>query len=357
MGPTSLSDPETPPGKGARRAEVPVQVEPEDQALLTRFVNEAHVLSDGRWAPIPRWAEYLVRLGAECATLPGAPGSTLALVLPTRAYASMFCALGIVLRRASVAVPTDVDAHYSRLRELPRGTPVTFRTKTAVSRFPGWLMGSESISGVDFLIIQPSKGSTTIKVSRAYALDVIPTDRVMAELPDHPVCKAVRGYGPLLGTLAPVRLAWQFLVASRLECVIVGSEATIRQEIMSSRFSLPAAGPGIEGSAQELLRVRRFITGDGAHKSDVFSGTGSRQAEARAAEPAVAIFDGAKSLLRWGTLWQAASRIVLLERTDSRLADAAEEIDRLFFQQRAIAPDALQGTPPGVEGIRFGGVA
>lgn len=277
-----------------------------------------------------------------------------ALVLPTRAYAAVFCALGVVLRRLTVPIPTDVAAHFARLRELPSGTSVTFRTKGAQSRFPGLLLGCESSCGVDFVVIQPSRGPATIKVASTSALDVMPSDRGMKELPEQPVCRAVRGYGPLVRALVPVNLAWQFLVASRLDSVIVGSEATLREEITGTEFSLPSAGTGIEGSAQEILRVRRFVADEGTHRSDVISSTGTRQEEARSVTPAVAIFDGAKSLLRWGSLWPSASRVVLLERTDSRLRDATEEIDRLHLSQRAIAAEALLGTPPGVEGIRFG---
>ena len=316
--------------------------------VTERFVDGAEVFGGG-WLGLPTWVRYLVRTGAMAATQ---PSRTCALVLPTRAYAAMFCAVGVVLRRLGVPVPRDATTHFARLCALPSGTAVTYRTN-ALGRFTGWFVGCETASGAEYLVIQPQKGGATIRVGRPYALDVMPSEKVMTELPERAAYRASRGCGPLLTALLPASLRWEAMVSSRLECVVVGNETILRDEITSTRFRFPA-GCSNEGSAQDLLRVRDFGHGveDGTYRSDVFSRTGTRQEDARTVTPSVAIFDGASSLLRWGSLWPTASRIVLLERTDHRLSDATDEVDRVFFQKRAHKD--LTEVPAGVDALVFG---
>jgi hypothetical protein len=319
---------------------------PTESGLVERFLDGAEVF--GRdWIGLPTWARYLVHMGANAATQ---PLRTCALVLPTRAYAAMFCAIGVVLRRLSVPVPRDAATHFARLRELPPRTDVTYRTR-ALGRIPGWLVGCETIAGDEYLVVQPSRGAT-IRVGRPYALEVMPSDKVMAKLPGHPAYRASRRRGPLLTALLPASLAWEAMVSSRLECVVVGSESTLQDEFTSTRLRFPA-GSSTEGSAQEVIRVQHFGCGveDRSYRSDVFSRTGSRQEKARTVTPSVTIFDGASSLLRWGSLWPTASRIVLLDRTDHRLSDATDEVDRVFFQQRA--QQDLGEVPAGVDAVVF----
>lgn len=320
---------------------------PTETGLVERFLDGAEIFGSD-WMGLPTWARYLVRIGATAATQ---PSRTYALVLPTRAYAAMFCAIGVVLRRLCFPVPRDAATHFARLCELPSGTAVTYRT-AALGRFTGWFVGCESTSGAEYLVIQPQKGGATIRVGRPYALEVMPSDKVMAELPEHAAYRASRGCGPLLTALLPASLAWEVMVSSRLECVAVGSESTLQDEITNTLLRFPV-GSSTEGSAQEVLRVRHFGHGveDGTYRSDVFSRTGSRQEEARTVTPSVAIFDGAASLLRWGSLWPTASRIVLLDRTDHRLSDATDEVDRVFFQQRAQRD--LGEVPAGVDAVAF----
>jgi hypothetical protein len=217
-------------------------------------------------------------------------------------------------------------------------------------------MGCESLGGVDYLVIQASQ-KALIRVPARYALDVMPSERVLAELPEEATSKAARGCGAFITALLPPSLLWGWLVSSRLECVIVGPEATLREEIARTTIGLLSPGGVVEATAQELLRVRHFVTDDGPYRSEVFAATGGRHDVARAATPEVVVFDGANSFLRWAALWPEASRIIVLDRTDRRLSDATTEVDRMFLQRGAKVDDGWPEVPAGVDALAFGGGA
>lgn len=320
---------------------------------VDRFQKLGRIAAGG-WVPLPSWGSYLVLLGSRAVKSSGAgDGPTVrALVLPTRAYAAVFCAVGAVLRRVSAAVPADTAGHFAALSRLPVGTTVTYRTSKALTRFPGRLMGSESLGGVDYLVIQPSQ-KALIRVPARYALDVMPSERAIAELPEQATSKVVRGCGALMSALLPPNLLWNWLASSRLECVIVGSESTLREEIARTTVGFLSVGGLVEGALQELLRVRRFITDDGPYRSEVFAVTGERHDVARAATPEIVVFDGAMSFLRWGALWPAAERIIVLDRTERRLSDATTEVDRIFLQRVSTVDDCPPDAPAGVHSLAF----
>jgi hypothetical protein len=206
-------------------------------------------------------------------------------------------------------------------------------------------------SGTEGVRIQPSQGAE-IFISSRYALDVVLSAKTIAELPTQVARRNADGCGPLLAALLPGSLASEVILSSRLECLTVGVDSMIRDEVASIRLRFP--DESAEGSAQEILRVRH-VGDDRTFRSEVFARTGNRQDEARLACPAVAIFDGATSLLRWGALWPEASRIILLDRADPRLKDATEEIDRIFVTRPGNIDLPL--APPGTDAVAFRGAS
>lgn len=331
-----------------------IQEQPESQDLVGSFVQEARVLSD-TWTPLPCWTTYLVRLGADAAIGQGpvdAP-STRALVLPTRAFAATFCALGAVLRRLNVPTPVDPAAHFALLRGCPLGSAVEYRTPM-LSKFSARLVGHTIDKGVEYIVIEPARGSR-ILISQRNALDVMLAGKEMTELPELAKSRLMPAYGSLVGALLPTSLARQLVVSSRLECLIVGSEAKIREEVASTKLALEKGSSVVEGTAQDILRVRRFTTDGGLFRSEVLSHTGNDVVSSLELKPAVVIFDGAASFLEWGSRWPAANRIILLDRCERRFSDATREIDLRFVKQQSTSPELLPESPSGVEGIMFWG--
>lgn len=280
----------------------------------------------GDWAPLPTWVKYFVRAGAASAgqRADERKRSVQALVVPTRAYAAAFSALGVVLRRLSVPVPADPGAHFVMLSRLPKGTPVTYRTRETLASFSGLLV--ECTQGS--VVIQVARAST-IHIAARSAHFVLPSTKCLDDLPEQASSRSARAPGTLAAALLEKDLAASFRVSSRLEVAIVGPEAVLREEIASTQLRIPFEDELVaEGPLQELLRVRRFAADDGPHRANVFATAGSRQEEARGDSPAVAVFDGAVSLLKWGALWSSANRIVILDRADRHLTEATAEIDR-----------------------------
>jgi len=307
----------------------------------------------GSWVPLPAWARYFVQTGALSVGLRAEERKRLvqALVVPTRAYAAAFSALGVVLKRLSVPAPADPGAHLTMLSKLPKGTPVTYRTRETLASFAGLLV--ECTQGS--VVIQVAKGST-IHIAATSAHFVLPSARSLDDLPEQASSRSARAPGTLAATLLGKDLAAGFRMSSRLEVVIVGPEAVLREEITSTQLRIRfEAELAAEGPLQELVRVRRFAADDGPHRANVFATAGSRQEEARGHCPAVAIFDGAVSLLKWGALWPSANRIVILDRADRHLVEATAEIDREHVANRAagaVVPASV-AAPDGVDAAAY----
>ncbi len=324
---------------------------PEVDDVAECFLAEARIFQNN-WTLLPSWACCLVRLGAHIAGKSAVPygPSTLVIVLPTRSFAAALCAVGAVLRRLAAAPKADPVGRFALLQTLQAGTMVSFRTKTG-SRFLGMLIRCED----DTVVVKPSVGATFF-IHKRFAHDIDILGPLSSSLPEHATSKSPPEYGAFLPTLLGRELLSSFQGSSRINCGIVGTEVTLRAEIQNTRLGLAARdGEIVEGTMQEILRVRRFSSHSTVFFSDVFSTAGNRRKEMWSEPPQVAIFDGAKSFLRHGATWPATNRIILLDRTDRRLTDALAEVNREYLQRDVndVALDPASLGTPAIESLLY----
>jgi hypothetical protein len=227
---------------------------------------------------------------------------------------------------------------------------VSYRTKGGAV-FLGTLIQCED----DKIVVKPSKGAT-IFIGKHFAHDIDILSLLNSSLPENAVSKAPPEYGDFLPTLLGRDFLPSFQRSSRLDCGVVGTELTIRTEVQGIRLGITAQDGGIvEGTIQEILRVRRFSTSSTVFRSDVFSTAGNRREGMWSAPPNVVIFDGVKSFLKHGGTWATTNKLILLDRTDRRLNDALAEVNREYLRRNVddSARDSAAWSVPTIEVLAY----
>jgi len=298
------------------------------------------------WLSLPAWARFFIDIGFTVAkSARGASPRVVAIVTPARAYAAVLCATGVVSAKVSAAGSLSRQEHFDHLRSLPPGTTVNFR-ETPNSQVKGWLQGALDIGEQSFIVIRlqvKSKGGLTYRIPTEQSHRIEVAVKPLASLPARPHPKTFRANAPLLEFLLRNDDRDEFLRRVELQCAIVGKYAQLREEILETRFAAQCESLAV-GRLQDLLRIRRFLENDGGgYLSQVYSyGTLDETPDDL---PHVAIFDGSTSFLKGHGKWPNAHRVVILDRTDRQLPDAAAELNRAYAS-RATDVDTFCPTEP-----------
>ena len=124
--------------------------------------------------PVPHWASFYLALGSLVARRAGARTQcVVGLAIPTRAYAAVLTATGVVTTRSRMPTrPVGAAEYFEWLCELPINTPVTVRRGNKI--WKGLLRGYRTSSSGDLIGVQqqsnlvcwfPPRGSLNIQVT------------------------------------------------------------------------------------------------------------------------------------------------------------------------------------------------
>ena len=304
---------------------------------------------------MPTWAESLQRIGAMAASGPATGRrTTVAIAVPTRSYAAVLVALGVVLGRSRVSVvPDEMNEHFAQICALPRGTRVW--VTVAQRRHKGLVMGLGRIDGQPFVKIQLTTGDRlTIHVGERNATSV-EIDEWDGALPSEKKGKRIiRRPGFLEAAFAGLDPR-DFGIRSRMDAVIIGSVASLRTEIMNTSIGarLPN-GRLVYGTFQDLLRSRRLAQGQ-AFRSDIVSDTTPDFSALPTESNCTAVFDGARPFIKWHDAMPSASQVVVLDRTAHSFQDAADIVNQQYLRRSADIRDfqRIPGIPWGMEVMAY----
>ena len=301
---------------------------------------------DVDWAAVPAWARFFVELGEMVGSIDAPSRVIVPIAIPTRAYAAALCAVGIVHGRLGTPVAGDVEAHLAYLRTLPPYTTVTFRRGDR--RQTGWLMGCVTENDREYLEIrQKGIGRHLILASMVLTQAVQPSKRPRETLPTNARGRVIRLRSGLLGGVLEPTVAVEFLRQDRLDCMIVGNESILHDEIQQARFAIRnLEGELTEGMLQDILRVRKLGRDGDSYRSEILSALRKGPRHPGASAPHAVIFDGAAAFLRWGSTWPGSHSVVILDRTDYRFDEAVSEIDGAYLARLDDYPipiDAVDG--------------
>lgn len=317
-------------------------------SAATRLGEALHFRSDG-WLPLPEWSRFFIGLGSALSVQDsGGHHSIAAVVAPTRAFAAAFAGVGAVIGRASL-VSQDTVAHNVMLHSLAPGASVTYldaHSRSRIGRLSGWCeRDRERYARVEV------GGRMAILVPENRWIYIEPSNKDTERLPRSARGRLVQANAGLVATVLDEEAIADFLACSRLDCLIVGIENKLRDEIQETPFAaLVRENSILEGTLQDLVRVRAFTRDGDSYHSEVVSPRRVRSIGKHDLVPLV-IFDGASSFLELSAAWPEASWIVILDRTEHRFADAVLELDRCFATRRVdwSIPADIPKMPKGLE--------
>lgn len=327
------------------------QLEPVERFLA---VTRPTVLQE---EPFPDWAAFMLRLGGAVATASRSSAPLfVAIAVPARPYAATLLAAGAVLARASLAESDDHVVHWDALRELVKRqgkVAVLYRSDTgAMSRT---LVGFDLPSNPQYAILDAG-GGVRSRVPAREALRIEPVGGEPKHRTHYARPKAFARDAGLASAVFPGAALRGFVSRSRLDCVIVGNESSLRDELLRETFVARAgSGETIEGHLNDIVRARS-LAGDGlCYRSEITSPTSKDTRRKQTLAPALVIFDGSSAFLKWQRLCWAAHAVAILDRTDHRFDEATLRVDELAIESMPIGSEAKAfGTPPaGVEACVF----
>lgn len=319
------------------------------------------------WQPLPYWAQFLARLGSTIgAEAPPGVRTIAGLALPIRSYAAALAAAGVVAARSTVPVrPSDPYKYFEWLSKLPAGTAVCLTDGNR--EYKGIFLGFEAtpygprvgvqvekkVKGIGGLKRWfPPEASTRIRqLDKEVSVAKLPKKqggrRVLAE-------KEVVSKNRFAQHFLDNTDVYEFVISSRLECVIVGHIGLLRQEIKDTVFASrpPQTGELAQGTLQDIIRVRKFSGVNDSYRTGViYSNSKTLPDHPGNSDPAVAIFDGAASFANWRDSFRSSSWIVLIDRTERLAGEAADLLNSEYLQYRIEVESTLdvRDVPAGVE--------
>jgi hypothetical protein len=301
-----------------------------------------------RWVPLTQWGQFFLKLGYVLGTQEASENRIIAgLALPIRAYAASLTATGIIAGRLSCPAHSDEALkRFQQLLTLAEGTSLYYRREKG-ERVTVTFDGSTT----DGSMIKLRSGRCTYIIPPGRALRV---EFPFKELPSISRCshrKSNINISPFLSNFFNGITVEEIVLQSRLDCVIIGSIGHIEQEINYSQFAVQSSqGEYLEGTLQDIVRVRRFSTDAETYRSDVFYTHNQEYPGSQQEIPEIVIFDGAKSYLKWGTSYSYPHCIVLLTQTEPEFDAAVQIFNENFAKNRLdeVTFESLLNIPKGV---------
>lgn len=251
--------------------------------------------------PLPAWASSLVALGEYLASLPDdhAPLTVVA-ELPTRRYAALFVALGVVAGRQTR--PVYSLKAFDTLADLPPGTKVRYRYQSVA--FDGEAAGSALRDGELHLLIRRPSGE----------LHYLPRSLNSQLIGIGEAVQLSAGHRDLLFSGRFLRKDWAFaaevfsdvdasnyLLADRKDVILFGPAEPLHWEARLPLGIKDAAGELHRGELREAVRISDWQD-KGSVNTELFPVSSEIDIEAPLEErffPSIAVFDGGLSYSNW----------------------------------------------------------
>jgi len=315
---------------------------------------------DGKWVPLTEWCYFFIRLGTIVAAAWDIEKRLVAgLILPTRAYAACLAAAGTVIARAPIPVSdlAGAEEHFDKLCRLEIGTPLVYRNGNR--EFKGIFAGVTTFNDETRIRVQIGNkegGNLTALLNKEMSLAVSIAAIEDVKLPKKQAGrKIVRRKGFLDSMLGKVN-SCGFALSSRLDCAILGPVSVLKREVTETGLAVRVPGGFTEGTFQDILRVRRFLSEGKAFRTEIYPASGKVPPTLEnSSDPCVVIFDGAAGFLKWRDNWRISNWIVLIDRTGPNFREAVEMVNQQFIKNRTgNCPELdIPPVPPGIEIIVY----
>lgn len=295
--------------------------------------------ADRKWRLLPEWAVSLIDIGwalHECPKTKDRVSTTL--LLPSRAFAGTFIALGNVLAQA-VPSPSyaDLEQHFSDLLSLagPQRTRASLIYLLNGRAMRGVFDGIYKDGGASFIRVRVERdfahrtSGSTYAIGKYKSADLHIDPEGDGILGKHIYSRATVKNAAFIGGLYTPSEANLIHISSTPTITLFGRVNAMHAEVCEERFASKAdATKAGEGFLNEVLRVDRFVSASTRPRVRLIA-TASEETvltdEMRASS--LVIFDGADSYLKWSHHFAHSDIVTLLSQTDSQIDDAVQNIN------------------------------
>ena len=256
------------------------------------------------------------------------------LSVPTRAFASEFIAAGVVCGRSCLPFVDDDLNYFEELWLLPPGTSVFYRDKKRKLKARKTENMDNQMGKFIGIQVDQGKTNTTLFITPDKARRIEISKREFLSLPGTQGGRQLPPPKLLIKEIFGEKGSYDFILQSKLDCVIIGPNNRIKQEI--NTIISPTEFPSDEdtGTLSDLLRVKEYQSQGQAYRSSVISGTSRKSIGAvRELSPYVVIFDGARSFNKWKDDWTKFNIIIVLERIDLNFDYTVGQINNEYYNR------------------------
>ncbi len=322
---------------------------------------------DGRKLPLPSWGKFYMQLGASVAEQSDPQSNIVtALAVPTRSYAAAFVAAGAIICRArTIDTKGQISsaAHFEMLSRLPAGTSVVLRKgeKSVKGKIVGTNGGNgdgSAMIGIQTQAPTGKGGPLIVWIPAEASLRVQVSSKIWTQLPANSVKSAdvSKASSEFVARIFQGADFSNFFTKSSLDCVILGSVASLKQEATATKLSVGSDGQEASaGTLRDILRIRRLMSTHEAFRSDIFPVNPKGNAmESEEMAPHLVIFDGAVGFLKWRYVWSHCNWVVILDRTEPRFTEAVQIVNEEYWSRISDEELRLSDAPPdSVELVSF----
>ena len=304
---------------------------------------------DGRGRDLPVWARALLTVGATVSHL--AAGTLAVVAVPTSAYAGPLIATAIIANHAGRPGSHNARRWLNKLRTLKPDSPVSLIEGTKV-RVATFLAVEQRDDGLEYVHLK-ERGKRGLSAERwirnDQCLRVVPRPRGARigaggayRLPDRVFLEAI----------LPATTATEFVLHGSEQCLIIGGVNQVKAESLRPAFGVLVGGSLFSGRLQSVMRLRNLIGVTGHYRSEVIAGDRDLEAADEGSWPFV-LLNGADAFLGPHGNWPNSVRVVILDRSDPGLADAAEALGAAYSARRTDA-SRINSECPAIDAYYFG---
>lgn len=302
------------------------------------------------------WLDYFMKLGEVLGK--GAVGQrhVVALSIPSRCCAAVFCAAGFIVTNRKIYSEFEKNtSHFERLCSLEMRTPLTVLEDE--KRHNGMFVGVHQMDGKRYVkVLRRTKDQLTFYYGEDQAHKVIVSSREKADVPVRQAGRKFAINKNFLTTLLEDSNIDSFVSETNLYCDIFGIENTLRTEAELLKLVVEDGQKVLHhGSIQEILRIKGISDVDyGCHAEIISSSKNNTHSETEEHKPKLSIFDGALPFLKWRDYRRDSSWIILLDRTDRNFDEATSLVRSEFISSRRGEDSLSLPTPlPGIEALQY----
>ncbi len=305
-------------------------------------------LDNEQMRPMPEWARAFLDLGTQFANHPAeAPLLTLAVLTPSKHYASVLAAAGVIANYYTNPQDNHSSSeHINHLKTLTNGNIVKRMYPSGNVRNLRFI-SYEPNSG-EFVFQETSKGANSEPTyqrfhenQQAQILESITSStEEVADLPVNPRMQTPIRNTPFIANLIGEENLQSFQAENKNLVRLVSEQQKLKSEL-STEFATKSQDDVLNTSKlEELVRVRElsnrknFLYNTTQFNTSINSTSGNYDENSN--NHILTIFDGSRAYLNRKDDLEGTHRLIILPRTDSALQDAIDEIniEYMYAQER-----------------------